>query len=186
MANTDEEIIFRQCVEDVNEFYTFYEDTEQDISISAIIHNLYQNDFLVDPDTKRIMRYVDPQKSDGIKVYIRLYQPTGHWYIGHTTKISARDRHLAEIENVIQRRYMKNIPKTSKVIQFYEDVFDDEYDDEDFVIYTIATVRDTATARTIEDKLIKHFTHKYNETSLPIELCLNTYLVSDNLRTLHL
>ena len=177
---TDEDIdtIFWQCVEDVNAFYTFYENTEQDISVSTIVHNLYGNDFVIDPHTKQMMKYVDPRKSDGVKVYIRLYQPTGHWYIGYTTKTSARDRHLAEIETVIKRRYMKNIPKTSKVIQFYEDVFDDEYDDENFVIYTITTVRDTKTARTIEDKLIKHFTHEYNGTSLPLELCLNTYLVS--------
>jgi hypothetical protein len=179
---TDDDIdtILRQCVEDVNEFYTFYETTEQDISVSTLIQNVYENDFALDPHTKQIMRYVDPQKSDDPKVYIRLYQPTGHWYIGHTKKISARQRHLDEIEYTLKRKYRRIIRKPSKVIKFYEDILGDEYDDEDFVIYTITTVKDIEIAKIIEDKLIRYCTNEDNETSLPIELCLNTASAHNN------
>jgi len=180
VAYTDEDIetILHRCIEDVNEFYTFYKNTDRGISVSTIIHNVYENDFTTDPHTKQMLRYIDPQKSYYPKVYIRLYQPTGHWYIGHTQRISARQRHLDEIEGMLKRRFTNAIDKSSKVLRFYNDIFDDEYDDENFVIYTIATVRDITTAKTIEDKLIKHYTHECNETSLPLELCLNTYLVS--------
>lgn len=189
------DIIFNQCVEDIHEMYEIYENTDQGISVDTIINNIHKNDFKLDSDTKKMMRYIEPRKSKDMKVYIRLYQPTGNWYIGYTTQESARARHLREMWEVVRQRYNDTIHTASKILRFYDEVIDEEcgfnnledYDDDNFLIYTVATVRDARTAKIIEGRLIKYFTDQNNHTSLPIDLCLNTQGITDNsIRILHL
>jgi hypothetical protein len=106
---------------------------------------------------------------DTMKVYLRLYKPTGHYYIGYTQQDSVVIRHR---QDLYQCRYDH---KQSRLIEFYRHVLDTDDDFEDnFLIFVLTEVDSVATAKKIEEKLIYHFTDPANETGLPIELCLNT------------
>jgi len=106
---------------------------------------------------------------DTMKVYLRLYKPTGHYYIGYTQQYSVARRHRQDLYESFAER------KQYRLVDFYRHVLDTDDDFEDnFLLFVLTEVDSVATAKIIEEKLIQHFTEPTNETSLPIELCLNT------------
>lgn len=142
--HTDEEIeeIFVRSVDRVKKFYTKFAHT-----------------------TKTLKQYVNVHMS---KVYIRLYKPTGNWYIGYTDLEFAEKRHDNDLT--------KSRTKTStKLLKFYNDVLrTDDSREDNIVVYTIAEVKDTNSAKILEKRLIHHFTNTNVENNvLPIDLCLN-------------
>jgi len=115
-------------------------------------------------------RYVPQDEyTDTVKVYLRLYKPTGHYYIGYTQQASVVRRHRQDLyESYIHR-------KQYRLVDFYKHVLDtDDNFVNNFLIFVLTEVDSVATAKIIEEKLIHHFTNPVNETGLPIDLCLNT------------
>ena len=113
--------------------------------------------------------------TDTVKVYLRLYKPTGHYYIGYTRQDSSVRRHRQDLcESSSQRQH-------SRLFEFYRCVLDtDDNFEDNFLIFVLTEVDSVATAKKLEEDLIYHFTNPANDTGLPIELCLNTekvYLV---------
>lgn len=116
--------------------------------------------------TKTLEQYVNVHMS---KVYIRLYKPTGNWYVGHTDQEFADYRHEQDLSHSATNN-------SSKLLRFYNDVLrKDDAREDNVVVYTIEELKDTKSAKILEKKLIHHFTNPNVENNvLPIELCLNT------------
>jgi len=107
--------------------------------------------------------------TDIVKVYLRLYKPTGHYYIGYTQQCSVARRHRQDL----YKSYAEI--KQYRLVDFYRHVLDTDDDFEDnFLLFVLTEVDSVATAKKIEEDLIYHFTNPVNETGLPIDLCLNT------------
>jgi hypothetical protein len=137
------EEIFERSIDKVKKFYTKF------------VHT-----------TKTLEQYVNVHMS---KVYIRLYKPTGNWYIGFTDQEYADNRHDQDLS-------MSKTRPSTKLLRFYNDVLrTDDSREDNIVVYTIAELKDTKSAKTLEKKLICHFTNPNIENNvLPVELCLNT------------
>lgn len=142
--HTYEEIeeILERAIHKVEKFYTEFAHTSQTLE-----------------------QYVNVHMS---KVYIRLYKPTGNWYIGYTDQEFADYRHEQDLSQSAS-------DNSSKLLRFYNDVLrKDNARKDNVVVYTIEELKDTKSAKILEKKLIRHFTTPNLKNALPIELCLNT------------
>lgn len=120
------------------------------------------------------------------KLYLRVYKPTGHWYIGSTIQRFATFRHY---EDIVRTYYFDRTDSQSKMFKFYRELkytgkqLDDLYlnkenplyiFDENWAIVSIAqTVNNKKFVNDIEKEVIKRLTTPCT-TRLPVELHLNT------------
>ena len=125
----------------------------------------------------------DPHRA---KLYLRVYKPTGHWYIGSTIQRFATFRHY---EDIVRTYYFDRTDSQSKIFKFYRELkytgkqLDDLYlnkenplyiFDKNWAIVTIAqTVNNKKFINDIEKEVIKRLTTPHT-TILPVELHLNT------------
>lgn len=125
----------------------------------------------------------DPHRA---KLYLRVYKPTGHWYIGSTIQRFATFRHY---EDIVRTYYFDRTDSQSKIHKFYRGLkytgkqLDDLYlnkenplyiFDKNWAIVTIAqTVNNKKFVNDIEKEVIKRLTTPHT-TRLPVELHLNT------------
>ena len=134
----------------------------------------------------------DPHRA---KLYLRVYKPTGHWYIGSTVQRFATFRHY---EDIVRTYYFDRTDSQSKICQFYRGLkytakqLDDLYRnkehpnyvfDENWAIVTIAqTECNKKLVNTIEKEVIDLLTTP-QKTRLPVELHLNTIHAQDTNKT---
>ena len=124
----------------------------------------------------------DPHRA---KLYLRVYKPTGHWYIGSTIQRFATFRHY---EDIVRTYYFDRTDNQSKICQFYRGLkytgkqLDDLYlnkenplyiFDTNWAIVTIAqTVNNKKFVNDIEKEVIRRLTTPHI-IRLPVELHLN-------------
>jgi len=125
------------------------------------------------------------------KLYLRIYKPTGHWYIGSTMQRFATYRHY---EDIVRTYYFDKTDSQSKIRTFYRGLkytgkqladlyLNKEHPkyifDKNWAIVTIAqTEYNEKFIRTIEKKVIMLLTTP-RKTKLPIDLHLNTIHAQD-------
>ena len=120
------------------------------------------------------------------KIYVRVYKPTGHFYIGSTTQEYVIFRHHKDIVHACVN------DDTRKICVFYRSLYDRNMDavrllntingraydhtyvfSSDWAIITIAQFADDSHLHTkVEAALINMFAN--NQTTLPADLCLKT------------
>ena len=84
------------------------------------------------------------------KVYMRLYKPTGHWYIGCTDREFAEDRHEEDLCASVSKN-------SSKLHKFYNQVLrKDKSHRDNIVVYTIAELMMDERRRSVLRRLASH------------------------------
>lgn len=171
----------------VEPVYTMYDvDSKEKLDVfveklCAKVYTHYSN--ITSFDQRGNTDRFDPNRA---KLYLRVYKPTGHWYIGSTIQRFATFRHY---EDIVRTYYFDRTDNQSKICQFYRGLkytgkqLDDLYlnkenplyiFDKNWAIVTIAqTVNNKKFVNDIEKEVIKRLTTP-RTTRLPVELHLNT------------
>jgi hypothetical protein len=166
--------------------YDDFEPTDNTIlqRILDTINNTYEHIVL--------FKYFDNIKrfyQHATKLYIRIYKPTGHWYIGTTSQAYSIFRHTQDMATACGNK------DNSKRIVFYRQKLSHLFSEsairrtikenarnpnfiitDDFEIVTIAQFDNKSLAEAIELGFINSITNPRNKahSKLSIDLCLNT------------